>query len=108
NEIQELILDNGIKGASEIVKNYENALISIINDLQENIIAKLSSIPDLQNIRIQKDPFFSVFITVKNRTIGIEAFNIEKKTHRKNSLFIGELDFNKKNDKQNLVHTFWL
>ncbi|GAA0875322.1 hypothetical protein GCM10009118_17310 [Wandonia haliotis] len=108
NEIQELILDNGIKGASEIVKNYENALISIINDLQENIIAKLSSIPDLQNIRIQKDPFFSIFITVKNRTIGIEAFNIEKKTHRKNSLFIGELDFNKKNDKQNLVHTFWL
>lgn len=108
NEIQELILDNGIKGASEIVKNYENALISIINDLQENIIEKLGSIPDIQNIRIQKDPFFSIFITVRNRTIGIEAFNIEKKTHRKNSLFIGELDFNKKNDKQNLVHIFWL
>lgn len=108
NDIQELILANGIKGASEIIKNYENALISIINDLQENIKAKLSSKLTIENIRIQKDPFFSIFITVKNRTFGIEAFNIEKKTHRNNSLFIGELDFNKKYDKQNLVYTFWL
>lgn len=108
NEIQKLILHNGIKGASEIVKNYEKALISIIEDLQKKTTEKLNLIPNLQDIRIQKDPFYSIFITVNNRTIGIEAFNIEKKTHRKNSLFIGEVDFDLKNDKQNLIHTYWL
>lgn len=108
NEIQELILDKGIKGAIEIVKNYEKSLIFIIDDLQENIIKKLRALFDIQNIWKQNDPFFSLFLTVKNRTIGIEAFNIDKRSHRKNSLFIGELDFNKKSDPKNIVHTFWL
>jgi hypothetical protein len=108
NEIQELILDKGIKGAAEIVKNYEKSLRFIIDDLQENIINKLGKLFNLQNIRKQNDPFFSIFLTVKDKIIGIESFNVEKKSHRKNSLFIGELDFNKKNDPKNLVHTFWL
>lgn len=108
NEIQELILSNGIKGASEIVKNYEQSLKYIVDDLRENIINKLKNLPDFQNIRKQDDPFFSIFLSVKGKTIGIEAFNVDKKSHEDNSLFIGELDFEKKDDPKNRVHTFWL
>lgn len=108
NEIQELILSNGIKGASEIVKNYEQSLKYIVDDLRENIINKLKNLSDLQNIRKQDEPFFSIFLSVKEKTIGIEAFNLDKKPFKYNSLFIGVLDFEKKEDKKNRVRTFWL
>jgi hypothetical protein len=108
NEIQKLILCKGIKGASAIVKNYEKAVGFIINDIQDKIIHKLKAIPALHNIRKQDEPFFSIFLNVNSRTIGIESFDLIKKSHRRNSLFIGELDFNRESDPKNIVHSFWL
>ena len=108
NEIQKLILKNGIKGAREIVNNYEKSLEIIIGDLIKNIKDSLKDDFEIQTIRTQNEPFYSVFLTLKDRTIGIEAFNIEKKSHRKNSLFIGEVDFKRKCDPKNLIHTYWL
>lgn len=108
NEIQELILKNGIKGAREIVNNYEKSLEIIIRELINKIKASLEEDLGKQNIRIQDDPFYSIFITIKDRKIGIEAFNIEKKSHRKNSLFIGEVDFKRKSEPKNLIHTYWI
>lgn len=107
-EIQKIILSNGIKGTSEIVKNYESTLRFIVNDLMNNIINKLKPLYDLQNIRKQDEPFLSIFLSFNKITIGVEAFNIDKKSLRKSSLFIGELDFEKKDDPKNRIHTFWL
>ena len=108
SEIQELILKRGIKGASEIVKNYEKTLKFIVDDLRKKVINKLKVLYDLRSIRKQDEPFFSIFLTINKLTIGIESFNVEKKSHRKNSLFIGELDFEKRSDPKNRVHTFWI
>lgn len=106
DEIRELILNQGIKGTSEIIKNYESALNFIADDFRRKLIAKLRLLKGVENIRKNNDPFYSIFFTVNRKTIGIESFNIDKKTLRNNSLFIGELDFKRKN-KRDLVYKFW-
>jgi hypothetical protein len=105
-EIQQLIISNGIKGAEAIRNEYENVFAYLSNDLKKKVIDKLD-IP-FSEIKLQSEPFSSIFIFLKNVefSVGIEGFDM--KSHKANSLFIGKLNFNRKDeDKKNYWKSFW-
>lgn len=110
NQIQKIILTD-IESA-EIIKNqFDNALEKISNDFKTHLINELNEYFSDYNITCYSKSwrnFSSIFIKSKEKDfeIGIESFNGQG--HYNGDLFIGAIDFEKKNKNVSYTKGGWI
>lgn len=110
-EIKNEIIEN-LKTAEIIKDNYDNAILSITNELKNEIKHKLIEDDIFKEYQIStpiNGKFSSIFIKVEdNEGIGIESFT--GNGHRNGELFIGFFDFDKKvtEENQQYQYSIWV
>ena len=111
NEIQQLILSSGIKGAKKIHVEYENVMKFITEDIRIRIKQKLEIENKFSNIGFN-EKFGSVFISIQDYKyiVGIEGLNFNLTSWENDALFIGQVNFNNKDavEKKNYWKGVWL
>lgn len=109
-QIQKIILSD-IESSEAIKNQYNDAIKNVTKELKIHIVKKLKAtfVDKNYNVREQEwGQFSSIFInsTQKEFSIGIESFNGQG--HYNGALFIGAIDFDKKNKEINYVKGGWI
>jgi len=109
-QIHKIILSD-IESSEAIKNQYDKAIKDVTKELKTDIVKKLkaSFVDKRYNIREQEwGQFSSIFInsSQKEFSIGIESFNGQG--HYNGDLFIGAIDFDKKNKEINYVKGGWI
>ncbi|GAB1360280.1 PD-(D/E)XK nuclease family protein [Porphyromonadaceae bacterium] len=109
-QIQKIILSD-IESSEAIKNQYDKAIKDVTKELKIHIVKKLkaSFVNKKYNVREQEwGQFSSIFISSSQKefSIGIESFNGQG--HYNGDLFIGAIDFDKKNKEINYVKGGWI
>ena len=108
-EIHSVIYKN-IIGAEIISKEYDNAIEVLSDkfkkDIKERLLLKgIVSHSDHISLKKSKNKYSSIWITTTGKSIGIESFI--GKGHEEGALFIGFVDFNRSQAKENYIYHYW-
>lgn len=109
-QIQKIILSD-IESAEAIRNQYDKAVKNVTKELKAHIVKKLnlSFVNKKYTVKEQEcGQFSSIFISSlqKEFSIGIESFNGQG--HYNGDLFIGAIDFGKKNKEINYIKGGWI
>lgn len=109
-QIQKIILSD-IESAETIKNQYDKAIKNITKDVKSHIVRKLKTPFEGKAYKVREQEwgqFSSIFISSpqKDFSIGIESFNGQG--HYNGDLFIGSIDFDKKNKEINYVKGGWI
>jgi len=113
NEIHKLILSN-IDGSEKIAQEFESAIEKVADELKELVSQillenKITSETGSISLKKSKERYSSIWLKVKSddkNFFGIESFN--GKGHLNGSLFIGTVDFNRRDNKIKYKFHIWI
>lgn len=109
-EVHHVILNN-LNAAEKIAAEFDNAVNSISKELKERVKKEIESlgIQEIEKVDCAiNGNFSSIFIFFKDalENIGIESFN--GKGFEEGSLYIGKMDFERKDKSINYQYRFWI